>query len=235
VTYPGLTKLGGDEVLFKSEVQGNFKNWENYYDKRQSAILEGSPDLFHRNDRLKDFRNLADWLGLKPEHRVLDYGCATIGLGEYLIRFLNPQCYVGIDVSKIAIELGRKRIRDTDLYERGPILLHLENGQFPTETLLHFDYAFASSVFTHCPPKTIISIIKYVKEKLLPGGRFSADICIANNNIIFQGYHNFYYTKDFVDFICGKMKLVYELVPDPYIEKIDPRALGKYYKLMITG
>jgi cyclopropane fatty-acyl-phospholipid synthase-like methyltransferase len=235
INYAGLVKHGGDETLYREEVGANFENWEQYYGKRQSAILEGQPNLFHGNDRHPEFANIVEALSLEPGQRVLDYGCATIAVGEHLIRYLDPQCYVGMDVSKEAIELGRKRIRETDLYLKGPVVLHLPQGEFPSESLLHFDYAIALSVFTHCPPKTILAIIKYVRSLLKPGGKFMADVCLVEKDIIFQGYHNFYYPKEFFEFACERFGVRYELFPDLKVKVNDRRALGEYYKLVIIA
>jgi len=235
IRYPGLDLVGGEERLFSEEVGPDFQNWETYYDRRQSAILQGSPGLFHSKNRQLEFNHLTSLLSIGNDSRVLDYGCATIAFGEHLIRFLAPQCYVGMDVSKKAIDLARRRISESDLYMKGPIVLHLEGGNFPPEKLLPFDYAIALSVFTHCPPITVLNIIKYMKTILKSGGKFMAEVCLVEKDIIFQGYHNFYYTREFFEFACDKFNVDYEITLDIFNEKNkDSRAIGDYYRICLT-
>lgn len=235
IRYPGLARHGGEETLFQKEVGPDFQNWETYYGKRQSAILEGTPGLFHAKSRREEFDQVVSLLSISTDSRVLDYGCATISFGEHLIRFLDPQCYVGMDVSKQAVDLARSRIRGSDLYLKGPIVLHLEGELFPSETLLPFDYVIALSVFTHCPPKTVLNIMKFVKTLLKSGGKFMIDICLVDKDIIFQGFHNFYYPREFFEYACERFGLQYEIAPHQLIGKKDPRALGDYYRLIVTA
>ena len=236
VQYPGFSRVGGEERLFSEEVGPDFQNWETYYDRRQSAILEGNPGLFHVKNRQLEFNYVTSLLSIGNDSRVLDYGCATIAFGEHLIRFLAPQCYVGMDVSKKAIDLARRRITESDLYMKGPIVLHLVGGNFPPEKLLPFDCAIALSVFTHCPPRTVLSIIKYIKTILKSGGVFMAEICLVQKDIVFQGHHNFYYTREFFEFACEKFNVDYKITPDIFNNKNkDPRSIGDYHRLFLTA
>src|SRR5437763_14695052 len=44
--------------------------------------------------------------GLCPESKVLDIGCGCLRTAYWLIRFLNPGCYHGIEPARHRVEYG---------------------------------------------------------------------------------------------------------------------------------
>lgn len=225
--YAGLQKAGGEEHLFTdADVGADFSNWERYYDRRQSAILDGDPILFHRRDRKSDFEGFRESLELRPDHQFLDYGCATLGFGQHFARYLDTGHYVGMDVSKKAIDIGRAFVARADLAERRPELVLLEGSAFPDDYDDRFDRMIAISVFTHSPPQVVLNIAKFAHRVLKPGGIFVATVGIVEETIIFQGRHNFYYPKEF--FLTMGQHLGVDITIEPYSlpPSDDPRILG---------
>lgn len=237
IKYAGLKAVGGEANLYQEMVGENFNGWENYYDKRQSAILDGSPRLFDGKDRSFQLDFLKRKLGMKPSHKLLDYGCATVAAGQHSISYLDSGNYVGMDISESAIELGRERIQNSDLKKKKPTLYHLKDGALPDLPKDSFDFAVAFSVFTHCPPEVVVKIMAYVTGLLKSGGVFVAQISASEKDIIFQGFHNFYYPKEFIEQICSRMQLKCEVVEDEYFDmrKKSPRLLGIPMNAIITN
>lgn len=226
--YLGLKRIGGVKKLYDSMVTSNFGGWESFYDVRQSAILDASPKLFDARDRSPQFHMLKDHYGLRPEHRYLDYGCGPVAAGQHFIKYLNDSCYVGMDVSEKAIKIGRERLNSPELAIKKPELHHIENGKIPELPENSFDAAGAMSVFTHCPPEVVVNIIKYIKRILRKNGLFVASFTASDQDIIFQGYHNFYYPDSFMAEICHKMDLAFFISLDPSFNPAhkSPRLLG---------
>src|SRR5258707_409134 len=44
--------------------------------------------------------------GLSPESKVLDFGCGCLRIAWWLVRFLGPGCYYGIEPARKRVELG---------------------------------------------------------------------------------------------------------------------------------
>ncbi|WP_028465967.1 class I SAM-dependent methyltransferase [Nisaea denitrificans] len=233
--YPGLSLVGGEQQLFDNMVASDFAGWEQFYDVRQSAILKGQPRLFDGADRSPELGFLKKDFGLKPEHRYLDYGCATVASGQHVIKYLNESCYVGMDISEAAIEIGAQRVNLPRLAEKKPNLYHIKNGVFPRLPENSFDIAVALSVFTHCPPEVMMKIIRYVHSLLRKGGVFIASFTDAGDDIVFQGVHNFYYPGKFLIDICDKMKISASIEKDTMWDESrrTARLLGMPKNLVI--
>jgi SAM-dependent methyltransferase len=226
--YVGLQETGGEERLFEeARVGPDFSNWETYYDRRQSAILDGDPRLFHRHDRSGDFDFFREAYGLLPSHHLLDYGCATLGVGQHFVRYLDPEHYVGMDVSQKATDLGQAFVTGSDLAERRPDLVLLKDGAFPEGYDDRFDLMIALSVFTHSPPKVVVNIMKFAHRVLKPGGVFVASVGIVEEHIVFQGRHNFYFPKAYFLTMAEHLGVDISVVPDPVSPSGDPRLLGE--------
>ena len=58
--------------------------------------------------------------GLKPHHRFLDLGCGNLRLGSWLIAYLNPSCYVGVDISPQVVCAALRTIEEFNLQRQCP-------------------------------------------------------------------------------------------------------------------
>ncbi|MEO0438573.1 MAG: class I SAM-dependent methyltransferase [Pseudomonadota bacterium] len=98
--------------------------------------------------------------GLLPSHRLLDFGCGSLRLGYWLIRFLDRGRYFGIDPIRKGVEAGLDIVLEKDL-ERFKVPRFAFNsdcdmGVFETQ----FDFVVARSILTHTAPGMLHSILK---------------------------------------------------------------------------
>lgn len=91
-------------------------------------------------------------LGLREQHRVLDFGCGSLRLGRLLIPWLQPGNYFGIDPNAWLIEAGFS-------HELGTGIRALKSPRFSynddfdcTVFGSQFDMVVAQSILTHCGP-----------------------------------------------------------------------------------
>ena len=102
--------------------------------------------------------------GLLPGHRLLDIGCGSLRGGRFLISYLEPGNYMGLDKEKSLIEAGLKHeIPKGLILEKNPEFAVSENFDFS-----HFrhkpDYAIAQSLFTHLCRKDILQCLKQLRN-----------------------------------------------------------------------
>ncbi|TWT61769.1 hypothetical protein [Rubinisphaera italica] len=72
--------------------------------------------------------------GLLPESRVLEFGCGCLRIGYWLIRFLDPECFYGIEPAKNRVDHGQE-------YLFSPAMLAEKKPQFD------YNAVFDSSMF----------------------------------------------------------------------------------------
>lgn len=133
-------------------------------------------------------------LGLKPEHRVLDVGCAIGRLALPLIDFMDPEKggYDGFDISPSAIEWNTRNVTSkypnfnftlADIYSAHYNPMGKEQPEsfefpYPDDS---FDIVVLSSIFTHLVPDTALNYWQQIHRVLKPGGRCWASIKLLND------------------------------------------------------
>ncbi len=87
--------------------------------------------------------------GLTPSSKVLDLGCGVLRAGYWLIHFLDPGCYFGIEPSAERLAAGCNVILEPDtLATKTPRFD--SNAAFDTSVFGEtFDYFLAYSIWTH--------------------------------------------------------------------------------------
>jgi hypothetical protein len=88
-------------------------------------------------------------LGLKRDSKLLDIGCGCLRGGYWLIHFLGPGCYCGIEPHEVRVELGLRHLLEPDqLAEKLPRFD--PNDAFDTSVFgERFDFFLAGSIWSH--------------------------------------------------------------------------------------
>ncbi len=97
--------------------------------------------------------------GLTPDCKVLDIGCGVLRAGYWLIHFLDPGCYCGIEPHKGRLEIGTQNILE-------PGVLTSKSPRFDTNVNFDtsvfgekFDFFLAYSIWTHAGKRQIQTML----------------------------------------------------------------------------
>lgn len=125
--------------------------------------------------------------GLLPHHRVLDVGCGALRGGWWLINFLRPGCYYGIEPvadmlnNGVEIMLGKELAEEKrPTFDRNEIFDFSVFGQ-------QFDFVIARSIWTHASRKQIRTMLHEFLLYSTPEAEFVASICPPR---FWQGEYN---------------------------------------------
>lgn len=110
--------------------------------------------------------------GLTPQSKVLDIGCGVLRAGYWLIHFLDPDCYCGIEPHQGRLDLGRNQILE-------PQVLQCKRPRFDTNADFdasvfseQFDFFLAYSIWTHAPKKQIQLMLENFVRYTRPNAAF---------------------------------------------------------------
>lgn len=93
--------------------------------------------------------------GLTPDSKVLEIGCGVLRVGYWLIHFLNPDCYYGIEPAEKRVEIGKKYLLHSEiLASKRP---QFDFNEIFDTSVFHtkFDFFLAGSIWTHCSKESI--------------------------------------------------------------------------------
>jgi hypothetical protein len=114
--------------------------------------------------------------GLLPDHRVLDVGCGALRGGWWLINFLRPERYYGIEPNKSMLDAGIDVMLGPDLLpEKKPRFANNADFDFSVfgET---FDFVIARSVWTHASLQQIGTMLDSFVACSTPNAEFVTSI-----------------------------------------------------------
>jgi len=124
---------------------------------RQGKFLGVPIDDFERGGREQLIFLLMH--GLTPPSKVIDLGCGVLRAGYWLIHFLDPGCYFGIESSAERLAIGTTTILEPRLQETKQPRFDI-NPNFDTSVFNEtFDYFLAYSIWTHAPKQQIVVML----------------------------------------------------------------------------
>jgi SAM-dependent methyltransferase len=97
--------------------------------------------------------------GLTPAAKVIDVGCGVLRGGYWLVHFLDPGCYCGIEPNKERLQIGIDHVLEPDIlklkqprFDTNP---HFDTSVFGEK----FDFFVAYSVWTHASKPRIATML----------------------------------------------------------------------------
>jgi SAM-dependent methyltransferase len=123
----------------------------------EGIFTGGPPELFESAGRLQLATLLYE--GLSPESRVLDVGCGCLRAGYWLIRFLDPGCYSGIEPNQGMLDKGKEYLLNPDLI-RAKRPRFDTNDRFDFSVFeMKFDVVLARSIWSHASKRQIETML----------------------------------------------------------------------------
>jgi len=108
-------------------------------------------------------------LGLREEHKVLDFGCGSLRAGRLLIAYLNPGNYYGIEPNEWLIEDAKARQLGGMETLKSPHFSY--SHSFEADVFGEkFDFIVAQSIFSHSGPELTLKALRSFERSLVPGG-----------------------------------------------------------------
>lgn len=164
-----------EQQLFARHADHGDVGYLRFLAERQDHIIMSNPTLWEgaSNDFAVQYLRRH---GLAPRHRLLEVGCGTVATGQYLIEYLEPQNYVGIDISSRSIDIGWSRIRArSSLLAKGPSLHHVAAAEFSPIGSHTFEIIWAQSVLTQSSPSVMQTVLAALRPFLKPSGTMFAN------------------------------------------------------------
>jgi SAM-dependent methyltransferase len=129
----------------------------------------------------------------------LDYGCGAINSGRFFINYLNTGNYVGVDISKEAINLGKNRLIDFNLSHKKPSLIHLITLDNISLLNKKFDIVWSQSVSTHMPPADLLLFLQKIKIFLNQNFKIYFTFGFDKNGPVQKNLKDWFYNNDFLE------------------------------------
>jgi cyclopropane fatty-acyl-phospholipid synthase-like methyltransferase len=155
---------------------------ENKIDLPEASLrhgLVGPADLWEAKRRFQmDFLRE---VGLKPHHKLLDFGCGTLRGGLPLIDYLEPGNYYGLDVRLETLKEACNELEESGLDQKMPTLMHCHNLSSLTFTG-GFDYIWVFAVLIHLSDSKLGEFLSFAVRNLAPDGKIFANVVYGDQS-----------------------------------------------------
>jgi hypothetical protein len=119
--------------------------------------------------------------GLTPESKVLDIGCGCLRVAYWLVRFLDSDCYCGIEPARQRIDYGKRYLFTWEELERKRPRFDF-NARFDSSTFAtKFDFFLAGSIWTHGSKHHIETTLDSFERDTVATGVFLASYLPATS------------------------------------------------------
>lgn len=118
--------------------------------------------------------NMMYELGLQPDHTLVDVGCGSLRVGRFLIMYLEPHKYVGIEPNIEILEAGIHEEVSTQLCVDIKQAEFFENSDYGL-SYRKFDWVLISGVLVHKSHSEIAKAINAAYRMLNPNGKLVVD------------------------------------------------------------
>jgi len=97
------------------------------------------------------FRRYRKLTSLKPEQKLIDYGCGSLRIGQHFIQYLEPNHYFGLDVTRDFIAIGEGLLASL-VEEKRPNLAAIGPASLAAAEAFGADVVYSCAVCCHVHP-----------------------------------------------------------------------------------
>ncbi|MDJ0614780.1 MAG: class I SAM-dependent methyltransferase [Rhizobiaceae bacterium] len=153
--------LTAEDIMKSREMKAGSDNYRAFVGPPKQYDFMGATQLA-----------LLSSLGLREENTLLDFGCGSLRAGRFLIHYLLPDRYCGIDPNKWLIDQAFEQEIGQDVIQiKRPRFDY--NAEFKMDVFGHpFDFIVAQSVFTHTGSDLFKTGISSARYALAEDGQF---------------------------------------------------------------
>ena len=116
---------------------------------------------------VEEYAEFIDWLGLTPDHHVLDVGCGSGGPALHLARLTGARV-TGIDINADGIATATRQAADSGLVDRATFRVVDVDAALPFDADT-FDAIISMDAMCHMPLRA--HVLEQWRRVLKPGGR----------------------------------------------------------------
>jgi len=130
---------------------------------RRGIFTGGPPEHFELLGRMQFSMMIRE--GVYPQSKVLDIGCGCLRGGYWMVHFLDPGRYYGIEPNVSMVDTGLKEILEPQVVqEKRPTIDH--NAEFDTSVFgVKFDAFLARSIWTHASkPQIRVMLDNFLRD-----------------------------------------------------------------------
>ncbi len=192
----------------------------------EESFIGFQPEDFDRGGREQFIYLLRE--GLHPDSKVVDIGCGVLRAGYWLIHFLNPGCYFGIEPHTGRLDMGKHQILEPEIIESKRPNFDT-NPDFNTSVFQEkFDIFLLYSIWTHAAKAGIEATLDSFVRDASPNAVFLTSYLPASEkhpdylgeNWVGSSHESttrgcIHHSPEWIREICENRKLeVVELPPD---------------------
>lgn len=108
--------------------------------------------------------------GLNPESTILDFGCGCLRIAYWLVRFLDPLRYCGIEPARGRVEIGLEHLFDDEILRIKQPRFDFNADFDPSAFAARFDYMLARSIWSHASKRQIEMMLDAFVRYANPNG-----------------------------------------------------------------
>ena len=124
---------------------------------------------------------------IEPSTKLIDYGCGSLRVGSHFIRFLDPGCYFGLDLTSDLYEIGCDIIGPEMIARKAPRFGSIETAAVDEAVRFDADFVFSTSVAFHVHPEEMpLYHANLVKLTNKPGASLFFDTKISTEPLRYR-------------------------------------------------
>lgn len=133
-----------------------------------------------------------DWkhiqaMGVKSTDHVVDYGCGSLRVGQHAIRFLDPDCYWGLDVTNDFFGPAITMLDTGLVAQKRPKVGIIGPDNLAQVTKWKPDILFSNAVLQHVPPAELRAYFEAIASLLGPGAVALVIFVVGKDGERYQG------------------------------------------------